>query len=100
MSFKLLKAFRDSHDNNYLYGVDDKNNIYPRNGYIPTEERIRELSSNDNKLGQVLIEKVSDNKSEYPKHSGGGWYILSNGEKIQGKDKAIEAENDFKVGDK
>ena len=31
-----------------------------------------------------------------PKHVGGGWYELSNGEKIRGKEKAIEA---MRVGD-
>jgi uncharacterized protein YdhG (YjbR/CyaY superfamily) len=28
----------------------------------------------------------------YPKHTGGGWYELSNGDKVQGKDRAVEAE--------
>ncbi len=28
----------------------------------------------------------------YPKHAGGGWYELSNGDKLQGKDRAVEAE--------
>ena len=29
---------------------------------------------------------------EFPKHTGGGWYELSNGEKVQGKTEALEAE--------
>ena len=29
---------------------------------------------------------------EFPKHTGGGWYELSNGDKLQGKDNALEAE--------
>lgn len=29
---------------------------------------------------------------EYPKHTGGGWYELSNGEKVQGKEEAEEKE--------
>lgn len=28
----------------------------------------------------------------YPNHIGGGWYELSNGEKIQGKEDAEQAE--------
>ena len=28
----------------------------------------------------------------FPKHAGGGWYELSNGDKVQGKDSALEAE--------
>lgn len=33
----------------------------------------------------------------YPKATGGGWYELSNGEKVQGKKEAVEAEK--KLGD-
>ncbi len=32
-------------------------------------------------------------EEEYPIHTGGGYYELSNGDKVQGKDAAIEAEN-------
>jgi len=31
-------------------------------------------------------------EAEFPKHIGGGYYLLSNGEKIKGKEKALEAE--------
>ena len=31
----------------------------------------------------------------YPKATGGGWYELSNGEKIRGKDKAIQKEKEL-----
>jgi len=33
-----------------------------------------------------------EDKQDFPKHVGGGWYELSNGERVQGKDEAIEAE--------
>ena len=37
-------------------------------------------------------------KSEvFPKATGGGWYKLSNGEKIQGKENAIEAEKKIDI---
>lgn len=29
---------------------------------------------------------------KFPKHTGGGWYELSNGEKVQGKEEAKEAQ--------
>lgn len=32
---------------------------------------------------------------EYPKHTGGGWYKLSDGTKVQGKEEAIEAEKEL-----
>ena len=31
-------------------------------------------------------------KEIFPKHTGGGWYELSNGEKVQGKQEAKEAQ--------
>lgn len=31
--------------------------------------------------------------SDYPKHTGAGWYELSNGDTVRGKENAIEAEN-------
>ena len=40
--------------------------------------------------------KVEPKKNIYPKATGGGWYILSNKKKIQGKEKAIEAEKNLK----
>lgn len=33
----------------------------------------------------------------FPKHTGGGWYELSSGDKVQGKDKALEAEAALKA---
>ena len=33
-------------------------------------------------------------KEQFPKHVGGGWYELSNGERVQGKDEAIKEEGD------
>jgi hypothetical protein len=35
---------------------------------------------------------VDEEVEQYPKHVGGGWYELSNGERVQGKEEAIEAE--------
>lgn len=40
-----------------------------------------------------LFRKGSEAK--FPKHIGGGWYELSNGEKVQGKDEAATAEEDL-----
>lgn len=42
------------------------------------------------------VEKAEDKKEvEFPKHTGGGWYVLSNGEKIRGEDEAIAAEKEL-----
>jgi len=41
-------------------------------------------------MDEGFLEK-SNNESEFPKHTGGGWYELSDGQKIQGKEEAIAA---------
>jgi len=33
-----------------------------------------------------------DQSNEYPKHKGGGWYELSNGETVKKKSKAVKKE--------
>lgn len=71
-------------------------NIY-KTGTFYVGERLEELQE----LGYVEKEESQDMEdengsvdeySEWPKHVGGGYYILSNGEKIKGKDKALEAQ--------
>lgn len=34
----------------------------------------------------------SERGSEFPVHTGGGWYELSNGEKVRGEEDALKAE--------
>ena len=51
------KGFKDLEDNEHIY---KKGDIYPREGLKPTKKRINELSSEKNKIGKVLIEKVED----------------------------------------
>ncbi len=33
--------------------------------------------------------------NKYPLHKGGGWYELSNGQKIQGKEEAVKTEEEL-----
>lgn len=42
------------------------------------------------------LEKEETSDFEFPKHTGGGYYELSNGESVKGKDKATAAEEDLK----
>ena len=53
----IYKAFKDLEDNGYIYRKGD---IYPREGLEPTKKRIKELTSNKNKIGAVLIEKTEE----------------------------------------
>lgn len=38
--------------------------------------------------------KKVESSIAFPKHVGGGWYELSNGERVQGKEEAIKKEGD------
>lgn len=55
MGYKVIRDFSDLEDNSFLYRVGDD---YPHGGYIPSKERIAELSGCKNKIGTPLIEKV------------------------------------------
>lgn len=50
-------------------------------------ERIKELQEK----GYLLNKEYN---IQYPLHLGGGWYELSNGEKIKGKKEAIQAQKE------
>lgn len=94
--FKVLVAFRDLQDNDHIYQPGE---LYEG---VQTNERLEELSGTKNKIGKKLIEEIAEAEPEFPKHVGGGQYELSNGEKVKGKDAAIEAEkalHDEKEGD-
>ena len=57
MSYKVIHYFTDLQDFNHPYNVGD---IFPRIGMNVTENRLKELSSNKNKQGKPLIEKIDD----------------------------------------
>lgn len=50
--YKVIVPFSDLQDNNHVYNVND---VYPRKGVKPSEERIEELASDKNKIGKPLI---------------------------------------------
>lgn len=53
--FIVINAFLDLKDNEHLYEVGD---AYPREGFEPSEERIKELLGSDNLQGQPMIKAV------------------------------------------
>lgn len=55
MKYKVKKFFMDGQDGNHSYITGD---IYPRDGLTPSDERIAELASTNNRLGEILIEPV------------------------------------------
>lgn len=57
----IYEKFKDLKDNNYIY---KKGDIYPREGLTPTKKRINELTSEKNKIGEVLIQKIEEENIE------------------------------------
>lgn len=78
MKAKVLKTFVD--------GVSKKIRIEGE-VFDLSVERFASISS----INDKLIKEI-DNVIEYPNHIGGGYYELSNGEKVKGKDEALNAQ--------
>lgn len=96
--YVVINAFTDLEDNNHVYRGGD---FYPREGVTLNEARAETLLYGKNIRGERLIVEVVPHKEEpaYPIATGGGYYELSNGDKVQGKDKAYKAEAKLKSGD-
>ena len=62
--YKVIKYFVDLQDSNHEYNAGD---VYPREGYTPTAERIAELAGSYNLQKQPLIEKVAEAAKAAPK---------------------------------
>lgn len=95
MPYEVIANFHDLEDGKRLY---EKGNSYPREGLKPTKDRVKYIESRG--FIKYVEEKEPENPDEvFPKHTDGGWYLLSNGEKVQGKEKAIAAEEALKSGE-
>jgi len=97
--YRVVADFKDLEDNKYVY---KKGKPFPREGVEVSERRLAILSTDQNAAKKVLIEKVEDEQgngeeTDFPKHTGGGYYELSNGEKVKGKEAAEKAEKGLKV---
>ena len=57
--YRVIKYFTELQDNNHEYNVGD---IYPRNKKKVSASRIKELSTDENRRGIPLIEKVEEPK--------------------------------------
>lgn len=55
MKYKVLRFFNDLQDSEYYY---ETGSVYPRDGLNPSQERINELASADNKQRIPLIEPI------------------------------------------
>ena len=59
--YKALSYFTDTQDNDYEYKAGD---IYPRNGYKPSKERIEVLSTGANVRGVPVIVEIVNNSPD------------------------------------
>lgn len=81
--YYVTKQFVDVQDSRRAYRLND---WYPRHAFKPSESHIERLMA-----GGYIAPYESDDNG-YPVHVGGGWYELSNGEKVKGKKTAEEIE--------
>lgn len=59
--YKAIAFFKDLHDKSYKYRPGDE---FPRPGLKVSPERIEELSTNKNRRGIPVIEKVAEEAAE------------------------------------
>lgn len=57
--YRVMVQFADFQDGNYVYNAGDS---FPRDGHTVSADRIRELSTKENKLGIPLIEAAPKRK--------------------------------------
>lgn len=57
--YKVIKKFADLEDRNHIYNIDD---VYPREGAEPSDERIEFLASSQNKLKTPVIQLIPEEK--------------------------------------
>jgi uncharacterized protein YwgA len=101
--YKVISPFRDKYTKKH-YGKGD---IYShkqseritdltKRGFIE-EVSGKEIDQNGQEQQQQeeKMDTAEKDSEEFPKHTGGGWFELSNGEKVQGKEEAEKAEADL-----
>lgn len=63
--YKAIINFTDLQDNGRAYKAGD---VYPREGYTPTNKRIEELAGTANKLSKPVIEYIEDEPEDEPEN--------------------------------
>ncbi|MDR7870312.1 MAG: hypothetical protein RIN55_05600 [Tissierellaceae bacterium] len=86
MKVKILNSFSDKEFKKVLLEGETVEMSEERVEYI--------ISQNEN-----LIEPLEEFNDVFPRHLGGGYYVLSNGEKIKGKEEAIKAEEELSINE-
>lgn len=89
--YKVIKRFVDLHDENHVYNVGD---TYPREGAKPTESRIKELSSNENRQKTPLIEVDDTDNTQAVADNTQAVAVAENGSDNSNAPAVAEGEND------
>lgn len=53
--YRALVLFRDTQDDGYVYKPGD---MFPREGFTPSKERIESMLSSNNRQGKPVIEEI------------------------------------------
>lgn len=109
---RVVNPFKENAHKGHEYVAGD---VYPADGFEATEDRVYFLTGIHPKYKKIYLADVTIHGDEiqppvntqipsvgnegFPKSTGGGWYLLSNGEKVQGKDEAIEAQEKLNRGE-
>ena len=59
--YVAIKRFSDLTDDDHIYDTGD---VYPRDGFEPSRERIIELATSKNKLDTPLITYIGDEEND------------------------------------
>lgn len=91
MIFKAIRAFKDLQDSNRIYNVGD---VFPREGKEVSQERLTDLSTDNNLQKQSVIESIAitEDVSERPNYSD---MKVSELKKIA-KERALNGYSDMK----
>lgn len=103
MKYPVLKNFRDKETGRLLlagqsYSHEDQarlDNLIEL-GFLQGAA-VGEVKDNKEEGGQEDGQSEGTEEDSFPKHTGGGNYELSNGEKVKGKDKALAAEKELEA---
>lgn len=97
MSYKVKNPFFDKTDNLKPYNKGDSysHEDEKRIASLIEKGHLEPILISENpKTESSELEKELE-KKEFPKHSGGPYYELSNGEKVKGKEEAFKAQEEI-----
>lgn len=100
---RVVNPFKENAHKGHLYEAGD---VYPADGFEADEKRVYFLTAVHPTYNKIYLADITIHEDEapiiaegFPKSTGGGWYVLSDGEKVKGKDEAKEAQDKLNRGE-